>query len=200
MKSAIREETNMERLPSEWIALQAVPAAAYLCGFCGLNVSSERGWNLNHNPNYNRIRLCPSCNRPTFFETGGIQIPGVPYGRPVPHVPDQIEKLYDEARRSTAAAAHTVAVLACRKLLMHIAVDHGAQTGLNFIEYVEYLANNGFVPPKGKGWVDHIRKKGNEANHEIVLMGPDASNDLLTFIEMLLTFLYDFPARIQTTP
>jgi hypothetical protein len=35
------------------------------------------------------------------------------------------------------------------------------------MEYIEHLANNGFVPPKGRGWVDHIRKKGNEANHVV---------------------------------
>lgn len=188
----------MARLPGSWENAQGLPAAAYLCGFCGLNVSSERGWQLNHYPAANRICICPDCNRPTFFEAGDKQIPGVAHGRPVPNVPADLDTFYGEVRKSTAAGAHTAAVLACRKILMHIAVDHGAKPGLNFIEYVEFLVNNGFVPPKGKGWVDHIRKKGNEANHEIVVMGPDASKDLLTFIEMLLIFLYDFPARIQT--
>jgi hypothetical protein len=188
----------MARLVGNWEGLGAVGAASYQCGYCGLNVSSERGWDLSNDRQVNRIRTCPSCNRPTFFEAGGIQLPGIPYGKAVPNVPAEIDKLYTEARNSTAAGAHTAAVLASRKILMHIAVDQGAKSGLNFLEYVEYLANSGFVPPKGKGWVDHIRKKGNEANHEIVLMGPDASRDLLTFIEMLLTFLYDFPARIQT--
>jgi Domain of unknown function (DUF4145) len=192
----------MSRLLGQWPQPQGevMMPVIYLCGFCGLHVSSERGWDINHDPGKNHIRVCPSCNRPTFFEAGDNQTPGVPYGRAVPNLPTEIEKLYDEARKSSAASAHTAAVLACRKILMHIAVDHGAKTGLNFIEYVEYLANNGFVPPKGKGWVDHIRKKGNEANHEIVLMGQGESKDLLTFIEMLLTFLYDFPARIPSAP
>ena len=53
---------------------------------------------------------------------------------------------------------------------MNIAVVQGAEEGLKFIEYVEYLASNGFIPPNGKGWVDHIRQKGNEATHEIALM------------------------------
>lgn len=52
---------------------------------------------------------------------------------------------------------------------MNIAVSQGADEGLRFVEYVEYLANSGFVPPNGRGWVDHIRKKGNEATHEIAL-------------------------------
>jgi len=79
---------------------------------------------------------------------------------------------------------------------MHIAVDQKAKEGLSFLDYVEYLANNGFVPPNGKRWVDHIRKKGNEANHEIALMSQDDAKDLVSFAEMLLKFIYEFPNRV----
>lgn len=137
---------------------------------------------------------------PSFFESGANPIPGVAYGRSVPNVPGDTTTLYEEARKSTAVANHTAAVLLCRKILMHIAVDHGAKPGQSFVEYVEHLANNGFVPPNGKGWVDQIRKKSNEANHEIVVMESIDSKGLLTFIEMILTFLYDFPSRIQPSP
>jgi hypothetical protein len=96
--------------------------------------------------------------------------------------------------------AFTAAVLACRKLLMHIAVDKGASEGKPFIEYVEYLSNKGYVPPNGKVWVDHIRGKGNEANHEIKIMTKEDALDLVTFIEMLLKFIYEFPSRISPKP
>ncbi len=79
---------------------------------------------------------------------------------------------------------------------MHIAVDKGADEGKRFIEYVEYLSNAGYIPPDGKEWVDHIRSKGNEANHEIVIMSKGDALDLITFIEMLLKFIYEFPSRI----
>ena len=42
---------------------------------------------------------------------------------------------------------------------MNIAVAKGAPEGLSFIKYVEYLSENNYVPPDGKEWVDHIRKK-----------------------------------------
>lgn len=79
---------------------------------------------------------------------------------------------------------------------MHVAVDQKAKPGMNFLDYVEYLASNGFVPPNGKGWVDHIRKKGNEANHEILLMSQEDAKDLVSFAEMLLKFVYEFPNRV----
>ena len=62
----------------------------------------------------------------------------------------------------------------------------------------EYLADKGFVPPNGRPWVDHIRQKGNEANHEIKRMAAADATDLITFAEMLLKFIYEFPNKIPT--
>ena len=94
-----------------------------------------------------------------------------------------------------SVSAYTASVLACRKLLMNIAVAQGAAEGKKFAEYVQYLADNGYVPPNGKGWVDHIRKKGNEATHEIPHMERGDAEELIAFAEMLLKFIYEFPAR-----
>jgi len=83
---------------------------------------------------------------------------------------------------------------------MHIAVAEGANAGLSFLQYVEYLDNKNFVPPKGKGWVDYIRTKGNEANHEIKLMGTRDATALISFVEMLLRFIYEFPGMVPPQP
>ena len=111
-------------------------------------------------------------------------------------MPPDVEKLYRESRNCVAIGSYTSAVLSCRKLLMHIAVAQKAAAGKNFIEYVEYLADQGYVPPNGLGWVDHIRTKGNEANHEIQLMAKSDAEELISFAEMLLKFIYEFPMRV----
>jgi hypothetical protein len=79
---------------------------------------------------------------------------------------------------------------------MNISVSLGASAGLRFVEYVEFLANAGYVPPNGKAWVDHIRNRGNEATHEIALMQPNDAQDLIQFSEMLLKFIYEFPMKV----
>ena len=79
---------------------------------------------------------------------------------------------------------------------MNIAVEQGASDGLRFIEYVEYLANNGFIPPNGRTWVDHIRRKGKEATHENALITQADAEEIVAFVEMLLKFVYEFPARV----
>lgn len=84
-----------------------------------------------------------------------------------------------------------------RKLLMHIAVDKGAPENKPFREYVDFLVERGHVPTDWKEWVDHIREKGNQANHEIVIMERGEAEDLVTFLGMILAPLYEFPAKVR---
>jgi hypothetical protein len=145
------------------------------------------------------IYICPNCSKPTYLHVGK-QIPGVAPGEEVGHLPADVQALYKEARNAVAIGAPTAAVLACRKLLMNIAVSQGAQAGLTFVAYVEHLASSGYVPPNGRGWVDHIRKKGNEATHEIQLMTSADAEELIAFSEMLLKFIFEFPNRVPKQP
>jgi hypothetical protein len=181
----------------KWQGVTSIPSKRFKCGYCGNIVASDRGYYSGATVDNHQgfVVVCPHCEGPTFLH-GDIQIPGVSPGGEVAHLPDDIKALYKEARRCTGNSNFTAAVLVCRKLLMNIAVSQGADPGKKFIEYVDYLAAQGYVPPKGKGWVDHIRTKGNEATHEIVLMSKADAEELITFTEMLLKFIYEFPARV----
>jgi hypothetical protein len=181
-----------------WKNAGAIKSISFTCGFCGNLIASSLGYD-NSSAGTWLIYICSHCRKPTFFQ-GDSQLPGVAPGDSVGHLPVDIEALYTEARNCVAASSYTSAVLVCRKLLMNIAVAQGATPGETFIKYVEYLAAKGYVPPNGHGWVDHIRKKGNEANHEIVLMSKSDADDLVLFIEMLLKFMYEFPNKIPATP
>lgn len=44
------------------------------------------------------------------------------------------------------------------------------------------------------------REKGNEATHEIVAMTKDDAVELVTFTEMLLKLVYEFPSRVPQSP
>lgn len=195
----------MERFFAEglvnWRSLQDLPNKFFTCGFCNLNVSSIKGYKLGrHNDGSGEqtggIYICPNCGGPSFMSPNGERYPMPSLGSAVQHVPLELYSLYEEARRATSQNCFTAAVLLCRKMLMNIAVQQGADEGLKFIEYVEVLSEMGFVPPNGKHWVDHIRRKGNEATHEIAVMAEQDARDLISFIEMLLRFIYEFPSMI----
>jgi hypothetical protein len=181
-----------------WQNVGGIGSIEFRCGYCGFNVASDKGYFVKEGGL--RIYICPHCHQPSFFGTSMGQIPGVVPGSEVAHLPKSLESLYKEARNCCGVAAFTSSVLASRKLLMNIAVTQGAEPGLRFIEYVDFLASNGFIPPNGRGWVDHIRKKGNEATHEIALMTQGDAEELIAFSEMLLKFIYEFPARVPPAP
>lgn len=180
-----------------WQNPAILQSRAYTCGHCGKLVGPNIGY-LTGSVNNERhfIYLCTYCEKPTYFDNNDTQIPGVPYGNDVSHVPSDIAKLYRETRNCMTVSAYTASVLACRKLLMNLAVDQGAAENQHFIEYVNYLDSQGFVPRTARQWVDHIRKKGNEATHEIQMVTKEDATDLITFTEMLLKIIYEFPQRL----
>jgi hypothetical protein len=180
---------------------QKLEVESYRCGFCGDSVSSERGIRLGEEPDgsggqVGGIFICPRCKGPTLIAPDGTQYPGNVFGNPVANVPEDLNTLYEEARRCMRENCFTGTVLLCRKILMNIAVEQGANEGMNFVQYVNYLSDEGHIPKNGKAWVDYIRKKGNEANHEVHLMNGTDAEDLLKLSEMLLRLVYEFSSII----
>lgn len=185
----------------QWANVQEIPSVKYTCSFCGNQVASNRG--LAAISSLSRALsayacICHHCQEVTYIDWRGTQHPGVKRGRPVDHIDEEpVQMLYEEARAAAGAGAYTSCVLACRKLLMHIAVAKGAKEGETFLKYVEFLNAKHFIPPDAKEWVDQIRQTGNEANHAIVIMDEAAAEELLSFSEMLLKLVYEFPASVR---
>lgn len=166
----------------------------YVCGYCSVTVGPNKGTaSSEQGQPQTRIYFCSNCGQPTYFDDMLPQFPGVKFGNNVGHLPREIEQLYGEARGSMSAQAYTPAVLACRKILMNVAVNVGAKAGESFIVYVQFLSDKGYIPPNGKHWVDHIRTKSNEANHE---MSREEAERLITFVEMMLKFIYELPSVV----
>ena len=180
-----------------WRNAGSIGSKSYKCGYCGQSIASTEGYFANSRSGQNaaaHIYICHHCTMPTFFGRGGNQTPGAMYGNQISGITEkEVEDLYNEARRSYGVNAYTAVVLCCRKLLMHIAVNKGAEEKKKFIYYVEYLSEKNLIPEGSKGWVDKIRDVGNTANHEIVIMTKEQGEKILKFSEMLLRIIYEFP-------
>jgi hypothetical protein len=194
--------------PLVWQQIQKIGSHKYVCGYCCQPLASENGWTATRHELVGRsyehvvhgkIYVCHNCSSPTFFDIDtGKQTPGVTFGEPVHNVADKaVAEIYEEARKATSAGCYTAAVLCCRKLLMHVAVARGAAENQSFKSYVQYLADKNYVPPDCRLWVDQIRELGNEANHEVSMMGKEDAEQLVTFCEMLLKIFYEFPAAAK---
>lgn len=175
---------------------------SFICGYCSNRVSSDKGYPLYNNHYtfhdnvaksgyFGGVYICPECLNPSYFYLDN-QIPGPLVGNELDHLPGNLSEIYNEVRKNISNSCYTSAVLLSRKLLMNIAVHQGAKENLKFIQYVNYLDENNFIPPNSKVWVDSIRKKGNEATHEIKLMEQKDATQLLLFLEMILSFSYSF--------
>lgn len=122
----------------EWKGTASIGAYPYVCGYCGLSVASTLGYIGKQGVDgVALIRICPHCNGPTAFAHEWQRFPDVPPGKPVSGLPDSVATLYSEAREAAGVGAYTAAVLVCRTLIMHIAVDKGADEGLQFAPYIQ---------------------------------------------------------------
>lgn len=181
-----------------WRGVSSIEPATWTCGFCGGATSNDKGAADQHN-NW-RLRICAGCHKPTFFDEFGSSWPKPLPGRAVTFLPKDTEKLFAEARLSAQAGSPTASVMACRKILSHIAVEKGAKENLSFKAYIEYLADKGYVTPDGRVWVDYIKDRGNEANHEILLMTEKDAIGVLHLTENLLRNVYELPALVPSLP
>jgi Domain of unknown function (DUF4145) len=187
----------------KWKQVASTARAQYQCGYCGNRVGPNQCYTADTSINGKVafIFICPTCTKPTFVDVAGEQRPAPRLGGEVTGISEPgVHKLYNEARDCTSVGAYTAAAMLCRKILMHLAVQHGAKPGDTFAAYVDYLQAAGYVPPNGKEWVDEIRKKGNESNHEVIMVDQADAERILAFTEMLLRFSYEFQSMLKKTP
>lgn len=194
----------MHRLQGDWGTKfgPGSEAHSFQCGYCGLHVSSSHGTTAEHSGPSGRgilryrtgvLLVCPSCNRPSFLAGDGKQYPAPLTGQHLEGLPDDVASLHGEVRRAISVGAFTAAVLTARKLLMHIAVDKGAEPNLRFVKYVMYLRDEHWIPPNGT-WLEYILSRSNEENHEIVIATREVAEKLLGLTEHLLRSVYILPS------
>jgi hypothetical protein len=172
----------------------------FTCGYCGTHTATAQSFGrVNAYRQIDQtveIRICMNCGAPTYFGDDG-QMPAPRAGRAIEHLPPVVESAYKEARASFAAGAPTAAALMCRKILMNVAVTKGAPPNRRFVEYVDYLTGNHYVPPGSETWVAHIKDGGNGATHEIEATDSTDAAELVQFTESLLTYVFELPGRMQ---
>lgn len=141
------------------------------------------------------IFKCSQCCMPVTIGQDGNIIPSslfLPF-EDIKHLPDKIEKMYVECRKSFSTECYYSVIMVARSLMMHIAVDKGAASKLSFFEYVNYLESEGHISRSNRTWVDKIRKLGNHYIHEIDVATKVEAERSIIFISQLLKNVYELP-------
>ncbi|APW63548.1 DUF4145 domain-containing protein [Paludisphaera borealis] len=171
----------------------------YICGYCNALVRANRCFMQRRQQRYSSetefayLFICPGCDCPTFWnDCPEWQYPVRRPGQDVPNLPEDIMALYNEARSCLTVNAHTASVMVSRKLLMNVAVAHGAKEGKSFAEYVQFFVDENLITSNNRGWVDQLREKGNGANHRTAPSSAEDARSLIDFCNMLLRTIYEF--------
>ncbi|WP_082598566.1 MULTISPECIES: DUF4145 domain-containing protein [unclassified Kitasatospora] len=162
----------------------------FTCGHCGREaVAAVIAEATTQGTQSVRWVRCSGCHAGSVYSTDS-QFPAPLPGEGLDGLPEDIKSAHQEARSCAGVEAYTSCEMMCRKILMHVAVDKGAQEGKTFATYIEYLETGGYTTPPMKPWVDIIRKNGNVAVHEIPATNKDRALSTLIFTEQLLRTVY----------
>lgn len=186
---------NRSNFFETWKDVQKLTSKTYTCWYCGRSIASECGYgSISHvkcDGNMS-IYICHHCNAPSVFDSIGNFVMPVMLGKNIKKLPKDIEDIYNEARLCISIGAYTATVMLLRKILMNLAVVNGADEGLKFKKYVDYLCENGYVHRKQTKQADIVRIMGNEANHQIENKTKEEAEQIFKFVEFLLLNNYEF--------
>ena len=171
---------------------------SFTCPYCNFKVKSFADVQL-YDDELGMIKYhifkCNECYMPVIIDKDKKILPPsqlLPFEK-VRYLPDSIEKLYDECRKSFANYCYCSVIMVARTLLMHIAVDKGDKAGRKFVEYLDFFANHGFIGTENRGWVDRIRTIGNKYTHELDEATAEDAEKVIIFIKQLLGNIYEMP-------
>lgn len=166
------------------------------CGHCGVLVNAAVIATTEDGRSAAAWLRCTNCHRGLVVDGDAIY-PSALAGEDVEGLPDDVHAAYEEARRCFSVGGYTACDLVCRKLLMHVAVEKGADEGKKFVQYLDHLESGGFITPAMKGWVDLIREHGNRATHELPPSDRDQAKGTLAFTGQMLRIIYEMEHKAK---
>ena len=179
----------------KWQNTSDVTAKHFICWNCNKEIASEKAYlSYSRDGSYYPIamHICPFCNAPILVDDEKKEVLLSLPGKEIKKLPENLEIIYSEIRKCMQSKCFNGAIMLMRKLIMHIAVEEGDNEGKTFVEYVDFLCDNGIVPKKSKNKADSVRTLGNSANHEIENRTQKEAENCFEFIELLLKVNYEF--------
>lgn len=171
--------------------------ALLFCGKCnsGLMVRFKR----QHGP-YNSPMHCPGDPTNNGHFAVMERHPQPRPSRAPSHLPKIIQDYFLESADNLKRAAFTSSGFMSRKV---IEVSTKRQLGDEAKKYgdnrkrIDALAASGAITSDLQDWAHHVRLGGNDAVHEDDPFGKDQAEDLLSFTELYLTYVYSLPGRLR---
>ncbi|MEH1166741.1 DUF4145 domain-containing protein [Micromonospora sp. CPCC 205539] len=169
----------------------------YRCPHCGSKTNAAVIAHTTGNNEFVGWSRCLGCGKGVVHNNGTMS-PSTLAGEVVEGLPIEVEAAFLEARQTAGSGAFTSCELMCRKILMHIAADKGAQEGKTFVEYLDHLTTTGYITPPMRPWLDLIRTHGNLSTHRLEAASQERALNTLAFTTQLLRLVYEMEHRAQS--
>lgn len=173
------------------------------CPFCSGTQMSVIGFNdaAKESHSYVEWLRCVNCLRGVVRNGYAVSPTALPLDTPAA-IDGEALMAWQEVRACLSVGAATAAVMMCRKLLFHIAVEHGLPDkdskgrAPTFAEVLDHLETSGVYTARMRPWVERIRDVGNEANHHLDAISAAQALDVATFTRQLINLAYELDAMI----
>jgi hypothetical protein len=136
------------------------------------------------------VQVCVSCRGVSVVRPPDLRIPATRPGGDVDGLGAEVAAAWQEARSALGAGAPTAAEHMCRKILIHIAVDHDAKEGIPFQAAIDHLLEKGVITAQWKPWIQKIKEHGHEAAHDLTPVTMERAETTLGFTQQLLELVY----------
>lgn len=202
-----------------------MPVFTYDCPHCGARKATFSLMNGGRQPNShltNALGTCPACFNPialiVFMSSGTVDqlvgdlttkspgntgfvmavYPSRKQSISPAHVPPAAAKSFVEGGECLSDGRYTSAVAMFRRSLEICLKNFSPDIEAWKLEKrIDKLADKGLITPDLKTWAHKIRLEGNEAVHEEDEPTREAATELQLFTEMVMTYLYTLPAKVQ---
>lgn len=191
-------------LGGSWRSHELDPPVPYNCPYCGSIVTSDRGIECRDALDANRrvaaALICshPKCQAVTYVDPKGVLHPSPRAGKDFFHLPDDIERLWNECRIAAGSGAYLAFSMCARTMLMYVALEHGAKENDKFEKCVEVLDEARLLPAVvGREWLTSVRRMSNAAAHDVVVISRRQAREAFRVLESLLDQAYEIPGEMR---
>ncbi len=112
------------------------------------------------------------------------------------HIPDKIERFFNQATHSLDVGNLDAASMMARKVLEVAVKTLDPETNGSLYKRIEVLAESGLITEDIKEWAHIVREDGNEAAHEEDPVTPEFAEELIAFAEMFLMYTFTMPGMV----
>lgn len=169
----------------------------YKCNKCQGGLVVEYTFQINHG-----YQSPSACNvNPNTVGFGVVKVyPGKMPPCTPPFTPEPLSKFFKRAvdalqggsPDASGAMSRKVVDVSTQKLLGEDAKKFGT-----IQKRIDELASRNLLTPDLKEWAHVVRLEGNDASHDEDPYTPEEADELLSFVDLYLTYVYAMPGRLK---